>query len=96
MSLIDQPTKKLIMVHDGTTTTLHSDILGKELELTANGVCMTDKPEVAAEMEEKYLGHVITATYPLHTPPRGRVLFTMPELPWKRKRAEADDATATP
>ena len=83
-ALLAEETKKIIMVHQGNPD-LHSDLLHRDILTTANGVCSTSKPELAAELEEKYPGNVIVANYPVRTAPRGRTMFTMPELPYKRK-----------
>lgn len=85
-NLHDEQTKQLVMVHDGfdehTNHTLSSELQGA-LKLSRNGMFTTDKPELAAEMMEKYRGHVDVAPWRSTEKPRGRLVFTMPQLPYE-------------
>ena len=92
-NLHDETTKQVVMVHDGynehINNTLSSELQGA-LRLSNNGMFTTDKPELAAEMMEKYKGHVDVAPWRSADKPNGRTMFVMPEMPWKKQR-EADN-----
>jgi hypothetical protein len=80
----------VVMVHDGFSDTLHSDLKGRDLQLSGNGMFTTRDPELAAEMVEKYRGHVDIAPLNTDAKPLGRVMFTMPEMPWKKHKEPTD------
>ena len=82
----------MVMVHDGFSDTLHSDLKGRDLKLSNNGMFTTTNAELAAEMVEKYKGHVDIAPFNTDAKPLGRIMYTMPALPyeteWDRKHKE--------
>lgn len=98
-NLHDETTTQVVMVHDGydehINSTLSSELQGA-LKLSNNGMFTTDKPELAAEMMEKYRGHVDVAPWRTTAKPNGRLMFTMPRVPWEtewdRKRKEQQHA----
>lgn len=82
----DETGKRVVMVHDGSDiSALHSELKG-DLPLSNNGMFTTSNPELVAELEQKYEGHVTSAPWRTTTKPQGRVMFTMPEMPWKKKK----------
>jgi hypothetical protein len=79
----DENKTTMVMVHDGFSDTLHSDLKGRDLKLSDNGMFTTTNAELAAEMVEKYKGHVDIAPFNTDAKPLGRVMFTMPAVPWE-------------
>jgi hypothetical protein len=88
----DENKTTVVMVHDGFSDTLYSELKGKDLKLSGNGLFTTKNPELAAEMVEKYKGHVDIAPFNTDEKPQGRMMYTMPALPyeteWDRKHKE--------
>jgi hypothetical protein len=85
--------KQLVMVHDGyhehINNTLYSSLKG-EMPLSNNAMFSSSNPELVAEIAEAYKGHVTVAPYRTTEKPQGRVMFTMPEMPWKKKPEEPE------
>ena len=88
----DENKTTVVMVHDGFSDTLYSEIKGRDLQLSNNGMFTTTNAELAAEMVEKYKGHVDIAPFNTDAKPLGRIMYTMPALPyeteWDRKHKE--------
>ncbi len=86
MDSLHQPIKKIVMGIDNNFRAPESEIVGKTLQPSENLMFTTSNPELAAEMEQKYDGHVIVADYPVRTRANGATLFrSWPEMPLKKE-----------
>lgn len=95
----DETSTQVVMVHDGydehINSTLRSELKG-DLKLSRNGMFTTSNPELAAEMKEKYRGHVEVAPWRTTAKPQGRVMFTVPAMPWKKETADGQVSESLP
>lgn len=95
----DEHSTQVVMVHDGYNEQIDNTLQSRTngaLKLSANGMFTTSNPELAAEMMETYRGHVDVAPWRTAEKPNGRVMFTMPEMPWKKKKELENVNTENP